>query len=151
MTYAYDMTSLTTPGTAQLPTGLRFSVMRLARRMRQERSDSALTLTQLAALATLERSGPLTPGEVAAQERVQPPSMTRSLAALAALGLVDRVPHPSDGRQVLVSVTEAGRSLLEEDRHRRDMWLAQRIRELLPEEQELLLLAVPVLEKLAAG
>lgn len=155
MTYAQDMTPplpVRSPTTSVgLPSALRFSVMRLARRMRQERSESLLTLTQLATLATLERTGPLTPGELAAHERVQPPSMTRCLSSLQAAGLVDRVPHPVDGRQVLVSVTEDARAMLREDRARREMWLAQRVRELTADERERLVAALPVLEKLAAG
>ncbi len=156
MTYAHDMTTTPTPTRTTtsgvgLPSALRFSVMRLARRLRQERRESSLTLTQLATLATLERTGPLTPGELAAHERVQRPSMTRCLTSLQSAGLVDRVPHPVDGRQVLVSVTEDARAMLREDRARREMWLAQRVRELTPDERERLRAALPVLEKLAAG
>ena len=113
-----------------LASALRLSVLRLARRMRAERADTSLTLSQLAALATLERQGPLTPRELAAAERVQPPSMTRLLASLEGAGLVLRTGHPTDGRQVLLTTSEAGVALLREDRRRRDAWLAQRLREL---------------------
>ena len=102
-----------------LASALRLAVMRLARRMRAERPQSALTLTQLAALATLERHGPLTPRELAAAERVTPPSMTRVVTALEAAGLATRTDHPSDGRQVLLDATDEGRALLREDRRRR--------------------------------
>lgn len=132
-----------------LASALRLSVMRLARRMRAERGDSALTLTQLAALATVERDGPLTPGALAAAERVQPPSMTRVVASLHDAGLVERVPHPDDGRQQLLTVTPAGTALLREDRRRREAWLSRRLAELDDAEREALRRAVPVLERLA--
>src|SRR5512135_1701684 len=104
--------------------------MRLARRLRNERAHTDLTLTQLAVLATLDRHGVMTPGELASHEKVQPPSMTRVVGALESAGLVSRAPHPSDGRQGLVTLTDAGRELLAEDRRRREAWLACRLREL---------------------
>jgi DNA-binding MarR family transcriptional regulator len=134
-----------------LASALRLSVMRLARRMRAERADTALTLTQLAALATVERHGPLTPGELAAAERVQPPSMTRVVASLQDAGLLARAPHPSDGRQVLLSVTPRGAALLREDRRRREAWLAQRLAELDDAERALLREALPVIDRLTGS
>src|SRR5262245_56441283 len=110
----------------ELASALRLSVMRLSRQMRQERSNS-LSPTQIAALATLERHGPMTLGEIAAHERVQPPSMTRVISHLADAGLVARSAHPTDGRQVIAEITEAGRALLDADRRRRDEWLAERL------------------------
>ena len=129
---------------------LRLAVMRLARRLRGERSDSSLTISQIAALSTLERSGPLTPRELAAAERVQPPSMTRITASLEAAGLVTRTDHPSDGRQVLLAASPEGAAMVREDRRRRDAWLAQRLHDLPPEELEVLRRAAVVLEHLAA-
>jgi DNA-binding MarR family transcriptional regulator len=134
-----------------LASALRLSVMRLARRMRGERADTSLTLSQLAALATLERHGPLTPRELAAAERVQPPSMTRLLASLVTAGLVTRTDHPTDGRQVLLAASPEGVALLREDRRRRDAWLAQRLRELEPEDREVLRRAAAVLDRLASS
>ena len=128
---------------------VRISVMRLARRLRSERGDHPLSLTQIAALATIERHGPITPGELAAQERVQPPSMTRVIAALEQLGLIVRTAHPSDRRQFLVAISPAGSALLRGDRRRRDAWLAQRLRDLSGEERALLHAAAPILERLA--
>lgn len=125
--------------------------MRLARRMRSERLDSSLTLSQLAALATLERHGPLTPRELAAQERVQPPSMTRLAASLETAGLATRTDHPTDGRQVLLAASPAGVALLREDRRRREAWLAQRLRELDPDDLAVLGRAVRVLDRLAGS
>jgi DNA-binding MarR family transcriptional regulator len=124
--------------------------MRLARRMRSERAATSLTLTQLAALATLERHGPLTPRELAQAERVQPPSMTRIAASLEAAGLVTRTDHPTDGRQVLLATSPAGVALLREDRRRREAWLAQRLRSLDPADREVLVRAAEVLDRLAS-
>ncbi|MCW2666811.1 MAG: transcriptional regulator, MarR family [Frankiales bacterium] len=134
-----------------LASTLRLSVMRLARRMRAERADTSLSLSQLAALATLDRHGPLAPGELAAHEKVQPPSMTRLVASLEAAALVTRAAHPTDGRQVLLSVAPAGRALLQEDRRRRDAWLSGQLRGLDPADREVLQRAVGVLERLASS
>src|SRR6266704_412395 len=98
---------------AGLATSLRISVSRLARRMRAERAAQGLqpelSDTQLAALAVLEKHSAMTPGELAEHEKVQPPSMTRVIAALEERNLVMRSPHPTDGRQVTLTVTEEGR------------------------------------------
>jgi DNA-binding MarR family transcriptional regulator len=136
----------------QLSSALRISVMRLSRRMRQERSGEAgLTATQLAAMATLRRHGPLTAGELASHEKISPPSMTRTLATLSEAGMVERRSSPTDGRQVLVELSAAGRNLLEDDQRRRDEWLQARLRELPPDQQEQLRNIVPVLDRLAGA
>ena len=101
--------------------------MRLARQLRFRRPQSPVTLSQLSALATLAKDGAMTPGALAIRERVRPPSMTRVIASLAELGLVDRSPHPVDGRQVLVSVSDTGADLLETERRASREWLAQRL------------------------
>ena len=139
-----------TESDSALASSLRLAVMRLARRMRSERPDSSLTLSQLAALATLELHGPLTPRELAAHERVQPPSMTRIAACLESAGLATRTHHPTDGRQVLLAVSPDGAALLREDRRRREAWLAQRLGELEPEDLAVLERAAVVLDRLAA-
>jgi DNA-binding MarR family transcriptional regulator len=143
MTYANDM-----PVETALASELRTTVMRLARRLRNQRADTSLSLNQLATLGTLDRHGPLTPGELAAHERVQPPSMTRIVTALEGSGLVTRTDHPTDGRQVLVSLSPAGKALLKDDRRRRDAWLAQRLRDLEPADVEALRRAAAVLDRL---
>ena len=135
--------------TAELASVLRVSVMRLSRRLRFERPDSGLSLTQLSALGTLDRHGPLTPRELADHEKVQPPSMTRVLAGLEERGLIDRTPHESDGRQHRVSLTRQGTDLLREDRRRREEWLACRLAELTPEEREVLRAATVLLERIS--
>ena len=130
-----------------LASALRLSVMRLARRLRQERTDASLSLSQLAALNTLERHGPLTPGELAAHERVQPPSMTRIVNGLEERALVARRASDADKRQSVVTLTESGRQVLLANRRRRDQWLAQRLAELEPAEREVLRQCVRILEK----
>ena len=127
---------------------LAVSVTRLARRLRQERGTD-LTANQLSVLGLLRREGPLTPGMLAAAEGVQPPSMTRTVACLADLGMVSRQAHVSDGRQVVVQLSEHGEKLLADERRRRDAWLARRLRELDPADREVLRRAAAVLDGLA--
>lgn len=136
---------------AELASALRLAVMRLARRMRAERADTSLTLSQLASLATLERHGPMTPRELASAERVQPSSMTRLIASLEQAGLVERAAHPSDGRQVLLTASGSGVALLREDRRRREAWLARRLAELPPGDVDVLRRAAAVLDRLASS
>jgi len=137
-----------------LATALRISVSRLARRLRVERlmpelAEPALSDTQLAALATLERHGAMSPGDLAEHEKVQPPSMTRVIAALVDWELVTRAPHPTDRRQVILTVTREGRSLVQKVRRRKEAWLARRLAELSPQERATLREAAPILEKLS--
>ena len=134
---------------AALASSLRNSVMRLARRLRIERVSTDLSLNQLAVLGTLNRRGPLSIGELAAAERVQPPSMTRTVNCLVDLRLVTREPHPSDRRQVVIDLSESGKTVLAQDRRRRDAWLARRLTELSPDERRLLRQVAPIIERLA--
>jgi DNA-binding MarR family transcriptional regulator len=139
---------------AGLATALRISVSRLARRLRVERIAQgsiaqALSDTQLAALATLERHETMSPGELADHEKVQPPSMTRVITALEERKLVTRMPHPTDGRQVVLTVTAEGRALVHQARRLREAWLARRLQELTPQERATLRAAAPILEKLS--
>jgi len=133
----------------QLASALRISVMRLARRIRAEKSDESLTLTQLSALATVANHGPLTPTALAEYERVQPPSMTRVIALLEERGLAVRVPHPSDRRQSVIEISAAGQAIIEEDRRRRTAWLARVLAGLTDEERSALDASAPILERLA--
>lgn len=134
---------------AALASELRVPVMRLARRLRLERSSEDYTLNQLSAMAVLDRDGDLTAGELAAIERVTPPSMTRTVNSLVDAGLAVRRPHDTDGRQVLIGLTDLARAVLAEDRRRRDQWLTQRLAELEPAERELLAHVAPLLDSLA--
>jgi DNA-binding MarR family transcriptional regulator len=145
-------TPLQTRSDAGLATALRISVSRLARRLRAERLakglEPGLSDTQLAALAALERHGAMTPGELADHEKVQPPSMTRVIAALEERSLVMRAPHATDRRQVVLTATDQGKEVVRHARRLREAWLAQRLRELTPQERALLRQAAPILEKL---
>lgn len=127
---------------------LSLAVARLNRRLRQER-HSDLTPSQLSVLGTLGQIGPTTPSAVAARERVRPPSITRTLTCLHEEGLVHREPHPDDGRQVLVSVSDLGHKVLAEERDRRDAWLSVQLRDLGTRERAVLREAAAILERLA--
>lgn len=128
---------------------VRIAVARLSRRLRGHAGDLSLTLSQISALATLDRSGPLTPGALAELERVQPPSMTRLLGGLAERGLINAGPHPHDGRQKLVEVTDQAHRMLVADRAQREAWLVRQMTTLTEAELAALRAAAPVLDKLA--
>lgn len=147
ISYAKHMPS--PAATVALASELRMSVMRLTRRLRAERPDQGLTLTQLAVLGTLDRHGPLTLGELAACEKVQPPSMTRTASSLEERGLVERLPSSTDKRQVRVQISRSGLALLREDRRRREAWLAGQLDGLSAEERALLAAAAPIIDRLA--
>jgi DNA-binding MarR family transcriptional regulator len=134
---------------ATLAADLRVSVMKLARRLRQQRSDDDISTGQYSVLGALVNHGPKTPGELAEHERVQPPSMTRTLNCLVEAGLVVRTDHPADGRQVLMSVTEAGAAVIHETRKKRTAWLAKRLAELTPQERATLAEASRIALRLA--
>lgn len=133
----------------QLAPMVRDAITRLNRRVRQTRPVGDLTATQLNALTSLELAGALTPRELAEVERVQPPTMTKIVAKLEERGLVRRSPHPTDGRQVILAATEAGRAVLAQFERARDEWLASRLAELRPEERDTLRRAAEILRKLA--
>jgi DNA-binding MarR family transcriptional regulator len=111
----------------RLASDLSLAVIRLARQLRFRRPESLVSLSQLSALSTLHKEGAMTPGALALRERVRPPSMTRVVASLAELGLVARTAHPVDGRQVLVSVSDAGASLVESERRASQEWLRRKL------------------------
>jgi DNA-binding MarR family transcriptional regulator len=152
MSYANDMPTVQKVARtrAGLASELRFSVMRLRRRLANEgHPDNPLSLNAMAVLGALYRNGELTIGELAAHERVQPPSMTRTVNCLEEGGYVARRPHETDGRQVVVTLSETGRETLLADRDRRDAWLATRLRDLSADERAVLRQAAPILERLA--
>ncbi|MDQ4067970.1 MAG: MarR family transcriptional regulator [Actinomycetota bacterium] len=140
------------PSTAEteLAARLRLAVSRLARRLRRE-SASDVTASQLSALYTIARLGPLTLGDLSAAEGVRPPTMTRVVASLERLGLVARTVDPADRRCARVAVTRRGGDLLEASRHRKDAFLASRLRALSSEERAVLEKAAEVLERLAGS
>lgn len=154
MTYANDMPTVEKVARtdAGLASELRLSVMRLRRRLATERHpDNELSMNAMAVLGALHRHGELTVGELAKIEMVQPPSMTRTVNCVVDGGFASRRPHDTDGRQVLVELTDRGRTTLLADRARRDEWLTQRLRDLTPDERAVLRRAAPILERLASG
>jgi DNA-binding MarR family transcriptional regulator len=130
---------------ARLASDVSLAVVRLARQLRFRRPDSPVSLSQLSALATLAKEGPMTPGALAVRERVRPPSMTRVIASLCEIGFVDRCPHPDDGRQVLVSVSAKGGELIEVERRASREWLQQRLADLEPDERGTLMRAADLM------
>lgn len=131
-----------------LATDLRVTVLRLSRRIRSESVAGDLTEAQNCVLAALDRNGPMTPRALAEREQVQPPTMTRTIASLEALEYVSRAPHPTDGRQVVITLTEAGGDCLGRLRRRRSEWLATRLRTLTAEERATLTAAETILRKM---
>jgi DNA-binding MarR family transcriptional regulator len=129
---------------------LRLAIVRTARRLRQEATAEAtdLTPTSTAALATIERHGPLTPSELAEIERVKRPTVTRTLGCLDRAGLIERTPDPADGRSALVNVNAAGRKRLRRLRGRKNAYLARRMRELPDADVEALERAAQILERM---
>lgn len=126
------------------------AVARLNRRLRQERR-SDLTPSQLSVLGTVCQLGPATPRAVATRERVQPPTLTRMLAALVEAGLVLRAQHPDDGRQVLISLSDQGEAVLSAERERRDEWLADQLGALSTDQRAVLASASALLEQMASA
>jgi|SRR5437588_5279760 len=139
-------TAVPTSQDAELASRLRLAVMRLSRRLRQQTED--ITPSQVSALSTLDRLGPLTLGELSSVERVQPPSMTRIVAGLEEQGLVTREIDPNDRRVARVHVTVAGHRLLEQSRTRKNAFLAARIRTLPSDERAALARAAEILERI---
>jgi DNA-binding MarR family transcriptional regulator len=137
---------------AGLASQLRVSVMRLARRLRHERdTEFPLGLGAISVLGVLLRHGESTVGQLASQERVQPPSMTRTVNALVEQGYAVRRPSETDGRSTLVDISDKGREMLLADRRRRDAWLAQRLKDLTAEDRDLLRQVAPLIERLASA
>ncbi|MEV0057853.1 MarR family transcriptional regulator [Saccharopolyspora shandongensis] len=132
-----------------LASRLRLAVVRLNRRLRAQSTDSKITLSQLSALSCLHKAGALTPGELAAREGVQPPSMTRVIAALEDAGLVARRAHPTDGRQAIVELTEAGQARIDEEVSIRERWLDQQLADLSEEDRRVLCQAAEIIDRLA--
>ncbi|MDR7301497.1 MarR family winged helix-turn-helix transcriptional regulator [Haloactinomyces albus] len=146
-----DTTEANSAGSADsqrtLASRLRVAVVRLNRRLRAQ-ADSGVTLSQLSTLASLRKSGTLTPGELASKEGVQPPSMTRVIASLEELGLVARRRHPTDGRQAIVELTEAGSARIEAEISARERWLDLQLADLTEDERATLSRAAEILSRI---
>ena len=138
------------PDVAPLANELRLAIHRLTRRLRQQHPTHDLTLTQISALAIIWREGPITAGELAVREQVRPPSITRVVDGLENAGVVIRKDNPSDGRQVLVEITEEGIARMESYVEAREAWLAQQLAGLPTKDREILHRAAVILNELAS-
>ncbi len=133
---------------AELSHDFRLANGRLARRLRQEKADNELSGSQFSALGTLFFYGPFTLRELSEHEKVTPPSMNRTVNALVQAGLVNRTASADDGRKVVLTVTETGRTMMRDTRKRRDAWLAQRIVRFTPEQRRVLAEAIEIMKEL---
>nr|WP_144123047.1 MarR family transcriptional regulator [Catellatospora sichuanensis] len=149
MSVTEQVVMVTQASPEELTERLRDAITRLNRRLRQERPVGDLTVTQLSALTSLRIGGALTPRELSEAERVQPPTMTKIVAKLEERGLISRTPHPTDGRQVLLSPSEQGLAVLEDYQRVRDEWLAGKLAGFTAQERDTVVRAAALLERLA--
>ncbi len=134
----------------QTAVALRMSLGLLLRRLRQIPGDGELTLPESSALVRLDRGGSATAAELARREQISPQSMGATLAALEQRGLIGRNPDPADGRRVIMTITAAGRRVLNDRRHARVEQMARALSaDFTAAEREQLLAAAPLLERLA--
>jgi DNA-binding MarR family transcriptional regulator len=130
---------------------IRRGSIRLARRLRGERSAAALSATKIGVLGHLRVHGPSSPGEIAAADRHRPQALTKVFAELHADGLIERTPSARDGRASILTLTERGADVLERDMAERDAWLAGALATLTETEVEVLRLAALLMDRLADG
>lgn len=142
-------TAVTSVSAAEIAARLRLSSTRLARRLRHE-AGSGHTPSQMSALSSVHRRGPLTLGALAECERVAPPSITKIAAKLEADGLIERTADPSDRRVHLVATTKAGRALIAESQRRKTTWLTGRVQDLSADQRARLAAALDVLDELTS-
>jgi DNA-binding MarR family transcriptional regulator len=124
------------------------TIGRLTRRLRTAAAQHELSLTESAVLARLDRDGPATTAELARAESMRPQSMSAALAALEERGLIERRPHPSDGRQVNITLTDKGTVVRSSTLDLKRAWLAQVTASLDEEERRILSRAGHILERL---
>ncbi len=134
---------------AEVALRIREAITKVNRRLRQTRPLGDITIAQISAMQSLQAAGALTPRELAEAERVQPPTMTRIIARLEERGLIQRTPHPTDGRQVILAPSPQGRQMLGEYQRVRDEWLAQRVARLSTDERDTLQRATEILARIA--
>ena len=132
-----------------LADSLRVAMVRLGRRMRAERVDESLSLHHLSALGAMQQLEEPTLARIAACEGVKPPSMGKTLQHRESLGYIERSAHPSDGRMVVLRISDKGERMIEGMRERRNRALASAIEGLTDEEREVLERAIPILGRLA--
>jgi DNA-binding MarR family transcriptional regulator len=140
------------PGNAALyaiATELRVVLGQLRRRLREEASQGDLTPSQISVLGRIERDGPATVTTLAQAEGVRSQSMGATIAALQEAGLVTGSPHPTDGRQTLLSLTPLSRAWIKKQRAQREDWLVHAMQATLsPAEQRKLGDAIALLKHL---
>lgn len=132
---------------AQLASQLRIGVTRLARRLRLE-GDASVTPTLLAALATIERHGPMTAGELASHEQIRKPTATRLIGSLLERNMIERIPDSLDGRVVWLRLSPEGRRFVQLVRRRKDEYLTARLNRLSPDDLAILERAADIMELL---
>ncbi|MBO3088814.1 MarR family winged helix-turn-helix transcriptional regulator [Cellulomonas dongxiuzhuiae] len=130
---------------------LRVTLGRATRRIKAERGEAGLSDPQFNVLAILLREGPTSPGRLAEHERIAAPAMTRTVGCLADRGLVRKTEHPTDGRQVVVSLTEEGHAEVVETRRRRDAWLSARLAGLGAADRAVLVQAAEILRRITSS
>jgi len=119
----------------------------LIRRLRREGNVDGLSLSQISVLAHLERNDALTTADLARIERVKPQSMGATVAALEGEGLIERRPHPTDGRQVLFALTSSGVAMRQKSKRLKRAWLEAAIARLAPDEQKTLIAAISLIRR----
>lgn len=146
-----DATEQVAPADLSFAAELRVTLGRAVRRIKAERGEAGLSDPQFNVLAILLREGPSSPGRLAEHERIAAPAMTRTVGCLADAGLVRKQEHPTDGRQVVVTLTEQGEAEVTETRRRRDAWLAARLAGLDADERATLSAAADILRRITAS
>jgi len=121
----------------------------LVRRVRGAAAPHELSLTESAVMKRLATEGPATTADLARAESVRPQSMGATIASLEEMGMVERKPHLTDGRQVHIALTTKGAAVRKSAREAKRSWLAQAIEQLEPEERETLFKTSEILKRLA--
>jgi DNA-binding MarR family transcriptional regulator len=146
-----DLLIVPTPEATEIASELRVSLFRLVRRLRHEHPSGARSFAQMTVLMRLHRHGPATLSELAAADGITPQSMARTVGELVEDGMLLRQPDPSDGRQILLSLTEKAEQMVRDFQSQRDGWLAvAMLARLSPEEREILRVAARLLDRLSA-
>jgi DNA-binding MarR family transcriptional regulator len=134
----------------EVAAALRIAVGMLVRKLRQTQPEGELTLSETSALSRLDRGGPATSSDLAKLDRISPQSMGATLAALEQRGLVERSRDPEDGRRIVMSISAAGRQVVNDRRGARTELIARALRDgFTPAELGQLMTAAPLLERLA--
>ncbi|MCR2763079.1 MarR family transcriptional regulator [Microbacterium sp. zg.B48] len=138
------------PDLARAASDLRIAVFRLARRMRTERAVDSMSDGQFAVLAVLSVHGPHTLTELADRERVSAPSMNRTVNCLQEAGYITRSADESDGRKVVIDLSDDGRTVVDETARRRDAWVEEALAEISPEERAIVASAAAIMQRMVA-